>query len=999
MRPGANAGEWVNYNDFIINAPGTYWIRVSVYTESGETIKSDAYYITVEAAADKTKPLIDPIKLSSTKITEHSELEISTAVSDNVGLKIIQLLINGEKVKEWSAKGTYTTISHTVSGYSVGSHAVKVIAIDQNGNQNSVETIFTVEKKQGGEIYSVEMSSYNFKAGTTITFTVTTSADTEKIRLRNGTWIFPNDITDSTTKNGKKVWVFEQYVETPGVNRVLNVETYSSGWTGKTMSVTFTVTPAENNIPSFDIDLAIVGFNGGSASWTVPVNVTPDRYVINIGGPNTYSAETTTNSITFGSSVFMLPGTYTISVTAQKDGYNPYTTSMTITLNCDHSNLKPISSRDTNEMYFDETYHMVNTETTYECQTCGGQITKTEQSQKIEHTHYVQLEQNGWVCSCGYANTGDYKSWTGYLQSDVNQPVYSTPKNFINANVIGTIFTDDIITVLGECGNTYFVRYSVTVGTNNQRTYSNGNTKSGYIPKSKVDSVEYIKGSVYDIYVDGQPVLSKLHDNNILYSDLDALLKSVKGVTSIKQNGNYEYVVSITHSVNSKNATFFVSFVDDAKTFSWSNVSVKLENGNMVDKEIIIGSFIYLDRIFIETNKFMEFLGYTIDDVYYNSADYKVDTKLYNAAENILSAGDSINEQYNEMLPTWASKAESVILRVLNLDFGDIVSGVDYKPNVEIVDTIEFMLMEGNYTEKQRTLTDSFIDALYDGVGVGLDVVEVTKVLKAVPNAKMSAALEKGFEIGGFVKNTGDLLISTVEIEGTEAVVLNSMLINYFDNIECLDNLIQNAKTSNNAQLVAIYEEVKTQLKSTYESNMLAFHKQYISDEKYRNEVTDTIVSFAVATGIAVAGGTVATVGAGLKLISLVLDSESYYESSTGIHRTVNAIELISPELQAALDNYYNNPSEDTLFVLVSYAYMMGDLKVKCMTYCVEFIDSDKNKEDGLCMMMGVIGWSVAWIGDVVELFDDNGADERKVQLENEKAFLIEQIQIVEVYK
>ena len=87
----------------------------------------------------------------------------------------------------------------------------------------------------------MEMSSYNFKAGTTITFTVITSEDTEKIRLRSGNWIFPYEVTDSTSKDGKKIWVFDQYVETVGANRVLTVETYSNGWTGNLKDVTFTV--------------------------------------------------------------------------------------------------------------------------------------------------------------------------------------------------------------------------------------------------------------------------------------------------------------------------------------------------------------------------------------------------------------------------------------------------------------------------------------------------------------------------------------------------------------------------------------------------------------------------------------------------------------------------------------------------------------------------------------------------------------------------------------
>ena len=952
MRPGANAGEWVNYNDFIINTPGTYWIRVSVYTESGETIKSDAYYITVKAAADKTKPLIDPIKLSATKVTEYSELEISTAASDNVGLKSIQLFINDEKVKEWSAKGTYTTISHTVSGYSVGSHTVKVIAIDQSGNQNSVETTFTVEKKQGGEIYSVEMSSYNFKAGTTITFTVTTSADTEKIRLRNGNWVFPNDITDSTTKNGKKVWVFEQYVETPGVNRILTVETYLNGWTGKTMSVTFTVTPAEKNIPSFDIDLAIFGFNGGSASWTVPVNVTPDRYVINIGGPNTYSAETTTNSITFGSSVFTLPGTYTISVTAQKDGYNPYTTSMTITLNCDHSNLKPISSRDTNEMYFDETYHMVNTEITYECQTCGGQITKTEQSQKIEHTHNVQLEQNGWVCSCGYANTGDYKSWTGYLQSDENQPVYANPKNFKNANVTGTIFVDSVITVLGECENAYYVSYVVTVGTGNQRAYSNSKTKTGYVPKEKIDSVKYDKGSVYDIYVDGKSVLSNLHDNNTLYSDLIALMNKVGG--NVKENnGKYDISVTILHPVNLNKVTFTIKY-SSTTTHSWSNVKVQLMDGTAVTKELLIGSYIYLDRVFIETDKLMEFLGYSIDGLFYTSPNSVVDYKLYYTAQNVVYAGDAFYEQYDAMAPEAIGKIESFLAHLITLDWGDMVSQIDYDNYKDIVNAVESMLVRGNYTEEQKGFDDILLSVIEEFISANLNVIEISTneaTTKSVTEL-MHITINNADEMNSFFGHLGNFVdvalsaYNVYEITYSDALILKAMAINLDDNLKILKTLKANTESDEMRQIYTIIEE---RLMGTYVESLSNILDPNEREDDVAEEMLNMIVGISVGTVATIVGGTAGSVIAigvvAVKVLDTVFCIEDKYEAHDAIYSAFHSIELVTRDVESAMDKYLNlNTPDKYADLLANNAIILASLKINALNNCLEYLKiEDRN--------------------------------------------------------
>ena len=951
--PAITMSTTAGSNNMKLEPGKTYKVVVFVTLANGKGFTSDpTEYFDVKVPEDKSAPLINPIKLSASKIPENSTLEISTAASDNVGLKSIQLFINNEKVKEWSAKGTYATISHAISGYSEGTYTVKVIAIDQNGNQNTVENTFTVEKKQGGEIYSVEMSTYEFTAGTTVTFTVTTSVDTEKIRLRNGLWAFPNAITNGTVKDGKKIWVFDQYVDTPGVNRVLSVETYSGGWTGNTKDVTFTVNPAEKLIPAFEI----TGFADNKLTWTTPNGVSPDKYVVNVGGPSTYSVEVTSNNVILDASVFALPGSYSITVTAQKAGYTSYTASTTVTFNCEHKNLKEVSSKITNKILFDDTYHTVTLQTTCECQDCGAQIVKIDPSLKVEHTHDTRLDESGWVCSCGYVNTGSYKSWTGYLQSDTNQPVYSNPKSFINANVIGTIFTDDVITVLGECGDAYYVRYNVTVGTNAQRAYTNGNTKSGYIPKEKVDSVKYDKGSVYDIYVDGKPVLSNFHNNNTLYSDLNALLSAIKGVNSVKQNGKYELSVSIAHPAHTdKTVSFFVSFDDSAATHSWSNITVQLEHNNNVEKELLIGSYIYLDRIFIETDKFMEYLDYSKKGKDYHSPANRINDALYENANDILELGNSFDVQFSQKGPEWFAALESGLHHIVTFDIGDICSDTDYanRATDEIVSSIEEMLMKGAFSPDQESpdkiLFDSARLALSFNVvqdGMTYQAMQVALATHPMTNEQIkqcSATLSEVCAMAGW--GISSLLdgYELYQMTQAEGIILDTMLTNLKDNLLVLQKL-KKETLNNNPKMYTIYSLVEEKLLATNSAGIKRMISEFRYDSEIRNESVEVLIDVFVDLGVTIVGIASAPVGAaigGIKIIDMFLQGEDFYQAQDGIYAISYSIGTVTDELNSALTKYYNDPTDSNATYLIQTSLILGDLKIKGLDYYIQYIDGD----------------------------------------------------------
>lgn len=477
----------------VLNGDTNYLLTVYVYTPSKECVKQASVIFTVlksDEMEDVRKPVIDPISCSAASIMYGSSVTFSTKVSDAIALDNVVMYIDDTIVRNVSASGTAAKISYTTDSLTVGKHTVSVKVYDRAGNSNSLSKEFTVKKTSAGSIYDVELSDYDFYAGNTITFTVTTSTDTTKIRLLDGAYAFSEQSSGYTDSGRKRIWKFEQHVGTVGNNRTLKVETYSGGWTGNTCATDpFTVRKNEVNLGNF----AVLSPETGSkhqintsltVRWSQP-DVKPDRYVVNVTGVPSDSGLISVNGTAaiISGSVFDEYGTYTISITAQKKGCDQTEAHINIIVDCLHGDTQRINNVNGIEYYHNESQHIVTIVPQYMCNICGGtfEIPDKAYSEYRAHDKDIKLDNGGWYCDCGYANVGSYKAWEGELLSEKNQSVYrNAAVDGTLSKKHGTVFVTDDILVCGTKYGALFIRYPIT-----------GGYKYGFISSGLIQDINY----------------------------------------------------------------------------------------------------------------------------------------------------------------------------------------------------------------------------------------------------------------------------------------------------------------------------------------------------------------------------------------------------------------------------------------------------------------------------------------------------------------------------
>ncbi|MBQ2882059.1 MAG: hypothetical protein IJE40_07290, partial [Clostridia bacterium] len=117
------------------------------------------------------------------------------------------------------------------------------------------------------------------------------------------------------------------------------------------------------------------------------------------------------------------------------------------------------------------------------CKECGYEIcTVAEDSVTEGH----KLNSKGY-CLCGYINTSGYAIWEGYNSSGKNVTVYSNPES---TSKYGSIYSNECVSVLGECCGRYLIEYKL----------DSGGIKQGYVEKNTISKTNVNKG-LYTLYV------------------------------------------------------------------------------------------------------------------------------------------------------------------------------------------------------------------------------------------------------------------------------------------------------------------------------------------------------------------------------------------------------------------------------------------------------------------------------------------------------------------
>jgi len=139
-------------------------------------------------------------------------------------------------------------------------------------------------------------------------------------------------------------------------------------------------------------------------------------------------------------------------------------------------------------------------------------------------------------CSCGALNTSNYVSWNGYIASAKTVTVYETP---YSSTWYGSVFENEKVTVLGEIGERYFIKYTVS---------TTKSDKYGYVPTDTIRSSATVN-SIYSISFDFETITLPASGRNVLLIPKDGsgffyVYKDGKKISDISSLKNFKLVFS-----------------------------------------------------------------------------------------------------------------------------------------------------------------------------------------------------------------------------------------------------------------------------------------------------------------------------------------------------------------------------------------------------------------------------------------------------------------------
>lgn len=952
---------------------GTYAVMV-IATAANHGQKQVTANITITASSvstDITKPVINPISSSADPIIYGTSVTFSTAASDETALDKVEMYMDGSLVRTVSAADTYANISYTTSSISEGTHTVLVKAYDDAGNYNSWSQSFTVKKISSGIVHSVELSDYDFYAGSYITFTVKTSKDTTKIRLVDGSYAFSVQSSGYKDSGNYRIWTFEQYVGTVGTNRKLKVESYSGGWTGNySETAPFTVRKNIVDVGDFEIISPASGtkhqFNASlTVTWTEPY-IEPDWYVVNVSGVPSGSdlISINGNSAVISGSVFDEYGTYSISVTAQKSGYNQSETYTNVVVGCLHEDRTLVGVKYGSAVYYNTNKHSVTVIPRYSCNTCGGTFTRNEDAttEYSSHNHDVELDNNGWLCDCGYVETGTFSTWKGYLQSYENEKAYSRvlpDGSLTNWDGISKIYPQDDITVLGTKYNSWLVRYNVG---------SNG-TKVRFVARELIDTQPYTGIDIQYITVNGS-VIKCIYSSQqrtitpIYYADFYSLMQALNAQPVYVQNNHYYCQATPRDYVNGRYIYMSVD-LSNYKVNNWQNVYAYTTDYN---KDVIpgfcVGSYVYSGNIFIELEELMNLLSYTrLPDGSYVQPNDPRDYSAISIASRILGKSQEFDLTYDSLVNKYVGTALSDIYYGVTLQWNELEKKkINSDPDIEIIASIKESLVQamGSLPAAQQKEADEFLKFMTDTLP---DVFEygdkATIELMFTTNFKNLTDFENHIllsqilgELGEVFKGVGlafdihEFWISCENlgsVTATEIYIMYCLAQNYDYNKAILANLINNAATD---EMKAVYRKVDRELELYYNNLMLGILQTGATNPEIREKAVDTI-----AAALNVAGFSSGAVFGKINIYAAVYAAvSSYVDAALGGTKVYNAqdkiytfkesLDILTPDLEKAITTYQNSPTTENKQNMINYAIIVGNLRCKSIDACIEFIYS-----------------------------------------------------------
>ena len=644
------------------------------------------------------------------------------------------------------------------------------------------------------------------------------------------------------------------------------------------------------------------------------------------------------------------------SFTGWDKPFNNITSDLTVTAT--YNQIEPTECIHTNKIfvnyiyeditYINSTSHSVRVISRYECRGCYQFLTDYSNGIVKTEAHVQDFVVNdGWVCRCGHIEGVSFESYQAHLQSDVNQPTYYDAALTIN---YGTVYVTDEITVIGESGEAYLIKYPLDAG----------GYKFAFIAKKYIDTQTYNKNSKFFVFVNGDSV-SAVNNNEKVYVDLNELLSAIGTEDAeIRSQTGYSIIVGLR---NTKNKEFYMLSIDlsDYKNHNWANIYAKKYAGGETVSGFCVGAYVYTDNIYIELQELMDLLEYQCEDNCYVPSDYTVNLKLYANALNIADGGIQFDTLYESLKSEMDGRIRSILYHLFTLDWGDMISSNDYYTDEELVKAIKQMLYTRNYPVDTSKLNIDYgimesLGGLFSMVESGMDATAMTM---GEWEYRFAAILrDDGFgDVFGNLKlacnnfsENAEAIGSVIEIADFEALLIDEVTLmttlqfQYEENITVLNSLIKNETNQN---VISVYEKVKNELMSYYASQAQGVLKTLSSNREIRDTVVGGLIDWATEEAkegflqkTALSNPYYVAYEITCFFANEVFNGEELYDAQDGLYRMHNTLTLYVPSLESAIIDYYESPTKANLDRVISTAIVTANLRIQASDYCIDYVGS-----------------------------------------------------------
>lgn len=556
-----------------------------------------------------------------------------------------------------------------------------------------------------------------------------------------------------------------------GIGDTFELEVVQAKPTVKGLQNSYAITQGED----LKLNFSVTAGNGGKLNKvTIKHNVVGTTFA-----PITYELNYSTDILTVQDLILagdMYPlnnvGTHEFVVYASADNYTVTNNSVAVFRvevkgnTCVHDyNITNIQTISAKYLHLDDKQHIENYDVydEYKCKLCGYAytISQTPKYNIKTHTALYALDDNGYICVCGYINVGDYVQWESHLKESVgNQAVYNNIYNNKLSDPIGSVWHNDNIIILGciEKNNVYYIQYP---------TYTGG-YKYGFIKKDLITPP-----------INTTPPLKSFNQYMVEYF-IPKFYNQSLGISEQLFLQDYSTAKQIAESIDSSESYWYLT----------SDFSTKIKMALSGDNTLpILGDYYYSELAKPMIKSILQNIP-TESEIAIELNDVKNDVDFYNKLYSYMNkVYKNFNKEYVKY--TDMDSIDEILLPKLNIKYQSVLKNKNIKNTLDkIPDKYKYIIsLLTEYIDYQKIKTASelsYFDILleyFEDDPSAYSILqkyrdEYTNEMLEVPYAILEAFTQ--IAISGMYEYyekiiTGGIVYKIIELTGSKNISLKSI--------------------------------------------------------------------------------------------------------------------------------------------------------------------------------------------------------------------------------